>query len=156
MSSVIRDSQIFNTTGAPLGLANCDNADELAEVTEKRTFAAADVGVGADQTRDAATNPTQGCLCAQFSGSRILEVEISLIYRMQAGPNVTTFATPVIGVVAANTPATGYNVIYNPNLRLSYIYIFDNAAGAPGQIVAADWINLRVRLGNSATITPLG
>jgi hypothetical protein len=156
MTAVVREIQISNTSGAVLTVAPANVGDDLAEVVVRRNFAAADIGTAAGQTRDA-SDPTVGCLCAQFYGPRILDVEISLPYRLLTA-TVTTFATPIIGVNAANTPKLGYNVIYNENLNLSNIYIFDGAAGNPGQLVNLDWIFLRVRLGNTANpnFLPLG
>ncbi len=154
MSAVVRESVINNTSGAALLVALADPADELAEVIVKRVFVAADIGTGAGQLKDASA-PTGGCLAAQFYGSRILDVEISLPYR-SAAVSTTVFTGQIVGVTAANTPAMKYHVVYNKNLGVSNIYLFDGSAGSPGSIIANDWVILRVRIGNSATITPLG
>jgi hypothetical protein len=151
MSSVIRETVVVNTTGAVLTSALVDAGDDVAEVVVDRTFAAADIGTGAGQTRDAAGG-SGGCLCAQFSGSRIVDVEVSQPYRPTG---LYVFNTNGTG---ANTSVVGYKVVYNKNLNISSVYILDAAAGSPGQIVALDYIVLRIRLGNSANpnLPPLG
>jgi hypothetical protein len=155
MSSVIRETVVVNTTGAVLTSALVDAGDDVAEVVVTREFAAADIGAGAGQTRDNA-NPAGGCLAAQFSGSRIVDIEVSQPYRPGAGA-VALFTFNINGV-ANNTSSVGWKVVYNKNLNISSVYIWDAAAAAPGQLVALDYIVLRIRLGNSANpnLPPLG
>lgn len=150
MTTVARFSQI-NGAAALLTTASADNGDEFAVQHVKRVFTAADIGGNAGQTRDAASNPTLGCLVAQFSGSRIRDIINLNLYRPVAGANVTNFNTIIFGT-GANTTAIGWNVIYNAQTGISSIYILDTAAGAPGRIAAADWIEFDVLLGDSTTI----
>lgn len=153
MTAVSRYAKVTGGV-ALLTVASADAGDDLATIQVEREFAAADVGAGAGQTRDA-TDPTVGCLVAQFTGSRIIRVEIVGLYRALAATNRTFSGQQVIGS-AANTVNLATRVSYNAQTGVSSIYVLDSAAAAPGRIVAADYLILNVLLGSSATITPLG
>lgn len=147
MTSVVRYTLITNPAAAILTVADANSGDDFSRQLVKRVFRADDIGAGAGQTRDA-TDPTTGCLVAQFSGSRVMDVLISSPYRTAAATN-RNFTGPVLGT-GANTSKVDYRVSFDANSGISSIYIFDRAAAAPGQIVAADWIFLEVLMGRSA------
>lgn len=153
MTSVVRYTLIQNATGAALTSANADSGDDFADQTVKRIFVAADIGTGAGQLKDA-SDPTVGCLVAQFKGSRIMDVKISLPYRASTATN-RIFNDPIVGT-AANTSKLGYRVSYDAKSGTSNVYVLDRAADAPGVIAAGDWIFITPLMGNSSSITPLG
>lgn len=157
MTSVVRYTLIQNGTGAALTSANADSGDDFSAQIVKRIFVAADIGTGAGQLKDA-SNPTVGCLVAQFRGSRVMDVKISLPYRASAA-TVTVFRDPVVGT-AANTSKLGYRVAYDAKTGISSVYVLDRAAAAPGAIVADDWIFITPLIGSSANTNvnalPLG
>lgn len=151
MASVIGYSQILNTTGAVLTSAVAETPDWFCNVIHRRVFAAADIGADAGQTKDA-TDPTIGCLVAQFTGSQIMNVEILGLYRASA-VQTTIFNFLLLGNNAASTALAWHNV-YNSSSGLNSLYIFDADVGGPS-IAAGDWITYTVQLGNSASITPI-
>ena len=153
MTSVVRYTVITNPAAAILTVANANSGDDFSDQYVKRVFRAEDVGENAGQTRDA-TDPTRGCLVAQFSGSRVMDVLISSPYRTAVATN-TAFSGPVIGT-GANTSKVDYRVSYDAQSGISSVYIFDRAADAPGRIVAADWIYIFPLIGGSPTVVPLG
>lgn len=150
MTSVVRFTEITNGTGAVLTAAVADNGDEYACQHVRRVFVAADIGAAAGQTRDAASNPTLGCLVAQFTGSRVRAIVDLTLYRGITGTHVTVFNTVVIGT-GANTAAIGLHSTYNAQTGVTSIYLLDTAAAAPGQIAANDYIEFDVLLGDSVT-----
>jgi len=153
MTSVVRYTVVTNPNAAILTVANANSGDDFSEQWVKRVFRASDVGVNLGQTRDA-TDPTVGCLVAQFNGSRVIDILITSPYRTAVATN-RDFSGPVIGT-ANNTSKVDYRVEYNANSGISSIYIFDRSAGAPGQIVANDWIFILPLLGDSSSVNPLG
>ena len=155
MTSVVRYSLVTNPTGAVLTTAPANAGDELASQYVKRVFAAIDIGAQAGKTQDTASNPTLGCLVAQFSGSRIIDVSHWALFRPLAATNATIFKRLVIGT-GANTANIGWNVNYNPQTGISSLYLLDAAAGAPGLIIANDYVIACVLLGSSPSLAPQG
>lgn len=153
MTSVVRYTVITNPNAAILTVANANSGDDFSEQWVKRIFRAEDVGANVGQTRDA-TDPTVGCLVAQFTGSRVIDILITSPYRTAPATN-RDFSGPVIGT-ANNTSKVDYRVSYDATSGISSIYIFDRAAANPGQIVANDWIYILPLVGDSSSIRPLG
>ena len=153
MASVIQFVEITNTTGDVLGFAPANAGDTFASQGVRRIFSADDVGTGTGQTRDTTSNPTQGCLVAQFSGSRIRRIKGLQLWRSVTATHVTDFNMVVTGT-GANTVSIGLSVSYDPKKGQSNIYLIDMAADAPGQVEADDWIEFDVEFGDSETVAP--
>ena len=152
MTSVVRYVEI-DGGDALLTTANADSGDEFASQIVTRVFTAADVGEGAGQTQDTTSDPTQGCLCAQFSGSRIRAISGLQLWRTSTGAHTTDFNFVELGA-GANTVAIGLHVGYNAQTGVSNIYLLDKAADADGLIVAGDWVTFEVHFGDSQTVLP--
>lgn len=147
MTSVVRYSEISGAL-AVLTTALTDSGDEFASQKVKRVFTAADIGTGSGQTQDTTSNPTLGCLVAQFTGSKVRSIINLELWRPTTATHVTNFNHLVLGN-AANTTNIGIHVAYNSKTGVSSIYIIDAAAAAPGLIVANDWIEFEVLLGDT-------
>lgn len=145
MTAVIRYSAITNYTGIILNSARADNGDEFAAQWIVRYFSAADIGTNAGQTRDE-TNPSTGCLVAEFSGSRIYDIPVYNI-----GGTATLYGTQYYGRVWGSCY---YRVSYNPHNGISSIYILDN--GQQPSISTNSWLVMLVLIGDSDYLTPLG
>jgi|SRR5882724_8666820 len=145
MTSVVRYSKVQGSDAALLTAALTDSGNELASQKVIRIFGTADIGANAGQTRDA-TDPTIGCLAAQFSGSRVQDIINLQLWRTVPATN-QDFNRVVTGA-AADTVNLGWRVDYNSKTGISSIYILDSAAAADGRIVAADWIEFDVLLGD--------
>lgn len=153
MTNVVRYTEILNGTATVPGIAIltsaiADNGDEFASQKVKRVFVAADIGTGSGQTQDTTSNPTLGCLVAQFTGSKVRSIINLELWRPTTATHVTNFNRLVIGT-AANTTNLGLHTAYNAKTGVSSIYVLDAAAGAGGLIVANDWIEFEVLLGDT-------
>jgi hypothetical protein len=151
MGSIVKYNTVDNTTGAPLTEALQTFGQNYEVRKMRRIFRAADIGTASGQTRDA-TNPTKGCLVAQFKGALIKEVDFDF-YRATVA-TVTSFNTKLPhfsidedGVLIA---LTGWNAVYDAHTKISSLYIFDSAADAPTQVITADsWMVFKISLGNT-------
>jgi hypothetical protein len=145
MVAVARFSRISNATGGVLASAVVNQGQNYSLEVVERVFAAADVGTGAGQTRDA-TDPAVGCLFAEFFGTKVKAILSAQLMR-NATTNTTVFETIILGT-DTGIAQLGFNVVTLPSGRIK-IYLLDAAVDAGSQIVADDKVRLLVQLGNT-------
>lgn len=154
MTSTVRVSPpITNTTGDLIPSGNAaillNQGQDYAVEIISRTIINAEIGANAGQTRDAAGTVlgVNGFLFAQFQGALIKRVLSLEILRPRGGAGMLGNAfTQIVGTANNTVKLTWWTYSLN---GLNSLYILDEAAGAPGQIVAADIVRAMVLLGNS-------
>jgi hypothetical protein len=143
MTSVIRYGTVTNTTGAPLTATSgliIDGKDG-GEKTFKRIFAAADIGTGANQTRDN-TDPTKGCLLFTIQGAKFIMVKSSELLRPEAATNQTFYYKQF--ATAANYFKYGFR--FSPD---GYsLYLHDAGDNAATRLIADDELAVTFIFGN--------
>jgi hypothetical protein len=143
MVAVARFSRISNATGGVLASAVVNQGQNYSLEVVERVFAAADVGTGAGQTRDA-TDPAVGCLFAEFFGTNVKAV-IFLNHFKNTTIRNTVFEIAGVGSSTIMT-RFGWRVDTTPDKR-TRIYLLDYRTGFAA-INDGDRVRLLVQLGN--------
>lgn len=142
--STINDITIVNATGAVLKNAVISTTGTKGLYKIKRTFAAIDVGTDLGKTRDN-TDPTVGCLVAQFRGGKYITITGARVFRP------TVAATTVFDVPIADTANGFHKLGYRTSLGTDGIlslYVFDYGGHADVRIIENDYLQLLVEVGN--------
>lgn len=135
--AILRYATQSNATGAALTSALITKGEDYTFKSIKRILAAADVGNAAGQTQHA-----NGCLVVQFSGAIIKDVVHFSVFRPGGGWN--RIADNIYAAAAANVFNTGWAISADG----ASLLLRDQGTGAPGLLVAGDFIQALVVLGN--------
>lgn len=143
MTSVIRYTDVTNTTGAVLTTATgliIDGKDgSLKEF--RRVLAAIDVGPEAGKTRDG-TDPTGGCLVCTVKGAKIKAVTGFQMFRPAAATNAT------FNYFQVATAAQFFKYGWRISADGYSLYLHDAGSDATTFLVAGDFIDVQLILGN--------
>lgn len=151
----VRHLDITNATGALLTSVPVNLGQDYAFQTVRFTFSAADVGNGAGQTADTASNPTTGFLFAQIQGAVFKNVISLSLIKPAAATNVTIFNYFTIGDSGfPGWTKIGYRIVnqtLGAGVILSSLYILDSgtAGDVQAMIVAGDTLAVAFELGNT-------
>ena len=153
----VRHLDVTNTSNPAVLLTSVpiNVGQDYAFQTVRWTFTATDVGNGAGQTADTASNPTTGFLFAQVNGAVFKNVISLSLIKPAAATNVTIFNFFTFGDLA--TPGwvnIGYRIVNQTlgnGVILSSLYILDR--GTPGDaaatIASGDTLAVAFELGNT-------
>lgn len=143
MTSVIRYADVINATGAVLTTATgliIDGKDG-SEKAFRRVLAAIDVGTEAGKTRDA-SDPTGGCLVCTVKGAKIKQVTGFQLFRPANATN------QVFNYVQSATADQFFKYGWRISADGYSLYLHDAGSHATTQLVATDFIAVKLVLGN--------
>jgi len=144
--STIKKVVITNETGEVLTSAVVEKGNDYSEYSVTRIFAAIDIGDDAGKTHDQ-TDPSVGCLVAQFKGAPIKAVSELAAYH----PGVirtTAWNTQMMGT-ANQAVVLSWRTAFNEKTKIASLYILDTGTDGATQLVEDDYIEVEVQLGNS-------
>lgn len=149
MTTAIRYSVLTNTTAALIPHPVIEYGQDWATQVIEKTFIAAEIGTGAGQTRDTASNPTIGFLLAEFYGPPIQAVTgIDLIKNTA----VTHDPAPVFRAFVTGTAAHFVKLAYridNSVEGVSKLYLIDQGDDATTIIATGDTVMVTVAIGTT-------
>lgn len=161
MVSSVRHYDVVNSTLALLPFGDpallCNTGQDYGFQYISHAFVASEIGAGAGQTLDTASNPTSGFLFAQFQGASIKQVIYAAVKKDVTGANGGTIfrsfawatVTPHIYNISFRVvnPTDTTAVGYNPNY--ASIYMLDTGSNATTQVRTGDRVVMLLDLGNS-------
>lgn len=146
MTSVVRYASVLNSTGAVFTITNekglIDMGKNYGIKTFRRTFAAADIGTDAGQTRDT-TDPTTGCLLVQITGALIKDIVSWQLFRP------TTAANQSFNQVMYATADHYFKHGWRVTGQRQALYLFDMGDDASTRIAANDFVVFSLLIGNN-------
>jgi len=163
MVSVIRQNTITNTAAALIPSGSpaiiCNVGQDYGFEAIERTFVAAEIGAGANQTQDTASNPTMGFLFAQFQGAHIRRVMSACLVKSSAATNATIFERFAWATAAPHIYNIGFRIVNNDNSAASIalpgynanyasLFLLDAGDNAVTQIAVGDVVRVLLELGS--------